>query len=454
MHALALALVLAAQLTPAASAPGWDTFSDPGLGIELTRPTGWAVEALPNDTVVVRATPPLGGMVTLIPVQAAVPPRALLLDFAARLNAAILKEQATSNGYAALIRYSDGNPAGGRTALLQVAATPTRAILLALSAPDAEFAPARPALTSIAASLKLTPQPPPAAPSDVATVAQKPLLFEPFREPKDQAFSGELPGDWQKELEVAIVPGPAPYVRASAVGKSGDNLFAFVHYKLASFQVPVPNLTPAHPGFRYYEAGAWALERYLFPSVVKRSPEEFGDWKIRRKGGVQVLFYHPSNVRFDGEEVEYSYRYKGELLNGRVYVVTYHLPSDPSPVWFIYGLFGYEAPEGREANARQAALQLLKSFTFEGRYAPQADMFWKLASQAGLRALTADAPKLKGDATVRRGPLTRLEQAAAALAELKDAAGMPAPVKISLSDFLTGPGAAPALTLRETEALK
>ncbi|HCF56750.1 MAG TPA: hypothetical protein DFS52_01975, partial [Myxococcales bacterium] len=65
-------------------------------------------------------------------------------------------------------------------------------------------------------------------------VAQRPLLFEPFREPKEQAFTGELPSGWSKDLSVAIVPGEAPYVRASAIGRSPDHLFSFVHYKLAS----------------------------------------------------------------------------------------------------------------------------------------------------------------------------------------------------------------------------
>jgi hypothetical protein len=56
-------------------------------------------------------------------------------------------------------------------------------------------------------------------------------------------------------------------------------------------------------------------------------------------------------------------------------------------VVLLYGLFGWEAPEGRAPEARQAALRLLRTFQFEGRYASQADLFWTLARGSALKAL-------------------------------------------------------------------
>lgn len=448
MTALPLMLALAA-------ASSWETLADPALGIELLRPSGWSVETLPDGALSVRAPPPLGGSVTVIPVNAqGVTARQLVLDLAVRLSSSAVKEQAVSFGHAALAKFADGTPAAPWMALIVAAQKEGRAVVTVLAAPEGEFAAARPALTAIAQSVRLsTPRPPVV---EVNTVAQKPLFFEPFREPKGQAFSGELPGDWEKELTSAIVPGPSPYVKATAIGRSGDNLFAFAHYKMASFQVPLAGVTPAHPGFRYYEAGAYVLERYLFPGVVKKAPQQFGEWKLQRRGGVQVLFYHPSNVRFDGEEVSYSYRFKGELMSGRAYVVTYHLPSEPSPVWYLYGLYGYEAPEGREATAKQAALHLLRTFTFEGRYAPQADMFWKLAKEAALKALAAEPTRATAVATPRKAPgtaMSKVEQAAEKWTEVKDpAAGTASPLKVGVAEAASG--GAPTAVFKELEGLR
>ncbi len=405
---------LAIALLAALSLNGWEPVTDQALGAKVLRPTGWTVEALANDAIVVKAPPPLGGSATLLPVSGkALDGKGLVDSVVQGLGGKPAGALKMSTGHAALVQYIDpGSPEVWRTALVAAAVEGERGLVAVLSAPSGEFEAARPALAAIVQHLELS-VPKPAPSLAVNTVAQRPLLFEPFREPKEQAFTGELPSGWSKDLSVAIVPGEAPYVRASAIGRSPDHLFSFVHYKLASFQEPVGGLTPDAPGFRAYERGALALERYLFPAVVKKAPQGFGDWEITRRSGPKALFTHDSGVRFDGEEVEYEYRFKGELLKGRAYVTTYLLPSKPSPVWFLYGLHGWEAPEGREPEARQATLRLLGSFKFEGRYAPQADTFWTLAREAAVAALSAQekqpAPAAEATPIPRKGPEAALD---------------------------------------------
>ncbi|MFN7133120.1 MAG: hypothetical protein ACK4N5_13660, partial [Myxococcales bacterium] len=291
-----------------------------------------------------------------------------------------------------------------------------------------------------------------------AAEATRPLLFEPFREPKERAFTAELPGDWERETDVVIVKGSSPYVRATTIGRSPENQHAFVHYKLASFQVPVPDLTPKHPAFRFYESGAQVLERYLFPAVAQRDPQAFGEWAIERRGALQPLFSHPSGVRFDGQEVEYGYRYRGERMRGRAFVVTYLLPQAPSPVWFLYGLYGWEAPLGREANARAAGLRLLETFSFEDRYAPQADMFWTLARDAALRTLRAEPAPREIAQTPRR--LTEAEndafaRAALTLVTARGEDGQVRPVKVGIEPlFALDAPSVPRLDMKALEALR
>ncbi|MGI5862449.1 MAG: hypothetical protein ACOX6T_10395 [Myxococcales bacterium] len=406
MPSLAIALLAALNLN------GWEPVADQALGAKVLRPTGWTVEALANDAIVVRAPPPLGGSTTLIPVSGKALDGKRLVDSVVRgLGGTQARDLKMSTGHAALVQYSDpGSPDVWRTALVVAAVEGERGLVAVLAGPSGEFEAARPALAAIVQHFEVS-APRPALSTAVNTVAQRPLVFEPFREPKEQAFTGELPGAWDKDLSVAIVPGEAPYVRASAIGRSPDHLFCFVHYKLASFQEPVEGLTPDAAGFRKYEPGALALERYLFPAVVKKAPADFGAWKITRRGGLKSLFSHESGVRFDGEEVEYEYRFKGELIKGRAYVTTYLLPSKPSPVWFLYGLHGWEAPEGREPEAKQAALRLLGSFKFEGRYAPQADTLWTLARDAALAALSAEEKKAEPAAEASPIPRKRADAA-------------------------------------------
>ncbi len=447
--------VLTLLLASTAASPGWETHHDPITGIELLKPTGWTVEALGNDAIEVRPPPPLQGRTLLIPVAAPqVTPQALVEELARRSGSRIVQQQPVENGHAARVQVVEGPPGEiGRAALIEVVKSGDRAVAAILSAPEGELPSARPALSAIAQSARFSrPEPAQAAPEPT-----RPLLFEPFRESKERAFTGELPGEWAKDTAVEIIKGVSPYVRASIIGRAPDNLYAFVHYKLASFQVPIPGVTPQHPGFRYYEPGAQVLEKYLFPSVAERDPKSFGEWKLDRKGSLLPLFSHPSGVRFDGQEVEYSYRYKGELMRGRAFVVTYHLPMQPSPVWFLYGLYGWEAPHGREANARQAGLRLLQSFQFEDRFSAQADMFWNLARDAALKALTAEAPGRQISQTPRRpetGEAGPFAKAALELVTVRGADEQIVPVKVGIEAMFAAEGGdAPRLDFKPLEKL-
>lgn len=431
----AVAMLAAAAL---AADGGWSVLADPQAGVQVLRPGTWSVEALGNDAVVVKAPPPLQGSVMVVPVAApGATSRQLVAGFVARLGGTLLKEMAAT-GYAALVQYQDAaSPGVARTALLAANLNGDgRGLLGIASAPSVEWAQARPALTAILGSFKLE------APIPVAGQPAANLRFEPFRELKEQAFNGELPDDWKKETSIAIVAGSSPYVRASAVARSTDKLYSFLHYKLASFQVPMEELASSGPGLRDYEPGAEVLEKYLFPAVARRAGSEFAEWKITKKGGVQPLFAHPSGVRFDGEYVEYAYRYKGEAFVGRAYATTYLLPGQPASTWFLYALYGFEGPAGREETARTVTARLLSSFTFEGRYAPQADLFWTLSRDAALRALSAgpaaQAPLANGTVVKRTSPAptSALEAVALALGEVKDDAGKSVAVQVGAAGAL------------------
>jgi hypothetical protein len=436
MHAL-LAMALAAQ---AAAAPGWETLSDPLLGAEVMRPAGWTVEALANDALVIRAPPPLQGSVLILPVSApGASAKAVVATLVAQLGGTVRKDAPGKGVHAALVQFIDPvSPGVPRTALVAAALPEGRGLAAVLCAPSSEWDAARPALAAIAASAKLSA--PRGSPASVAALALQ--RYEPFRESKEQAFSGELPAGWKKDLSVSIVTGQNPYVRAAAIGRSADNLYAFLHYKLASFQLPVAELGSAGAGFRPYQPGGEVLERFLFPAVAQRAPQDFSEWKITRRGGVQALFDHGTGVRFDGEEVEYRYRFKGEAFAGQAYVVTYFLPGTPTATWFLYGLFGFEAPFGREEPARAAALRLLRSFSFEGRYAAQSDLFWTLARDGALKALSVE-PVAGGTVARRPGrePANAIEGAALSLVEIKEpASAKPIPVATGISNVAGASG--------------
>lgn len=443
-----LGLMLATSVSP-----GWETHDDPALGVALLKPVGWSVEALANGAIEVSAPPPLQGRTLLVPMAAPnVSPQALVVALAELSGSRIVAQLPLQDGHAARVQAVDEN-AVGRAALIEVVKSGDRALAAIVSAPESELDVARPALAAIAEHARFS-RPELVAPPEPL----RPLLFEPFRESKERAFSGELPGDWEKDTAVEIVKGSAPYVRASIIGRAPDNLYAFVHYKLASFQVPIPELTPQHPGYRHYEPGALVLERFLFPSVAARDPQAIGEWRIERKGRLESLFSHPSGVRFDGQEVVYGYRYRGEAMRGRAYVVTYHLPQQPSPIWFLYGLYGWESPVGREANARAAGLRLLQSFQFEDRYAAQADMFWKLAHEAALKALTAEPPARQTVETPRR-PDAELsnpfDRAARSLSSAMAADGQEAQVTVGIEAMVSARGEQmPRIDFKAIETLR
>jgi hypothetical protein len=425
MHSV-LALLAAASL---GAAPAWETLSEPALGVEVLKPTAWTAEALAQDGLLVKAPAPLQGSVAFFPVSApGGEPRGLVTALSGRLGATVTKESPLPDGYAAQVQYADAaTPGVPRTAVIAAVLSSGRGVLVVLSAPSSEWDAARPALGAIAASFRQR-SPLPAASAVPAEVANQ--RFEPFRELKEEAFVGELPGDWKKDLSVAIVEGTQPYVRASVVGRSPDNLYAFVHYKIASFQAPEREAKPTAKE-RPYLPGVEVLEKYLFPAVARRGGDTFAEWKITRRGGAKPLFTHPSGVRFDGEEVEYTYRYKGEQYAGQAFVTTYLLPGPVTTTWFLYGLHGFEAPVGREAAARSASVRLLRSFRFEGRYAPQGDLFWTLARDAALRFLassTSAAGPAALTSVVRRAtpaPMSAVENAVQGLTSLTDVLGRP-----------------------------
>jgi len=404
MLSLAVALLLGSGL---ASTPGWETLSDPALGVELLRPTGWSAEALRNGAVQVRPPAPLQGRVLVLPVPAAgAPPEGLVDSFARSLEGTVVSKKAEPGRNTALVRYAEpGSPEKRLTALVAAVVDPGGAALYVLAAPDAEIGPARPALAAIAQSVRTsTPEvaAPPAAPAD------PPLAFERQTEPSQSAFSLEVPTGWRPELSAAVVNGEAAYVKAGAVLRSPERHSAFVHYKLATFPLPKEGASAA--GAHPYAAGSAALERCLFPLLLK-APELFSEPRLTARSGLRSLYSHPSGFALDGEAVEYTYRYKGEPLRGGGYVVTWRLPAQSASSWFLYGFFGWEAPAGGENTAKAAAVRLLESFTFEGRYAPQADSFWKLAREAALEALKA-APSAP-PASATPSPIARLSNDAA-----------------------------------------
>ena len=140
--------------------------------------------------------------------------------------------------------------------------------------------------------------------------------------------------------------------------------------------------------------------------------------------------------------MEYAYRFHGEPIVGHAFVTTYQLPGKQAGGWFLYGLFGYEASAGREAPARAAALRLLSSFNFEGRYAPQADLFFTLARDAALKALTGEKSADQASAISRRAvatPSNALEAAALGLVEVRDPSSpQPIPVQCGVAPALNG----------------
>ncbi|MFN7133209.1 MAG: hypothetical protein ACK4N5_14110, partial [Myxococcales bacterium] len=137
MKLLALTMLLATSATP-----GWETYSDPALGVELLRPVGWTVEALPNDALEVRPPAPLQGRVLLVPVAApGVSPRAVVEELARRAGAELQQTRELPNAFGAKAQLGTASPGDvGRVALIVAAQSGHRVLAAIVSAPPGEFA--------------------------------------------------------------------------------------------------------------------------------------------------------------------------------------------------------------------------------------------------------------------------------------------------------------------------
>ncbi len=424
MLAPVLALLLAA-------APGPERVEDPSAGYAASVPRGWTAELVSQSVLSLKGT---GGQRALLLAMRAGdwPANDLATALARKLEGVIVQESPIANGHGLLLDL------GGREAqrgLLLVAVSGERGLVALLTAPAKSFARQRAELIEVARSLAVLASEEKGAP----TAAIRPLVFVPFHEPSEGAFSAELPEGWERELSCGVVQEPQPYAKAAAVLRSPDHAFAFAHYKLASFREPA-SAAERSPEIRSYIPGGEVLEKVFFRAQA-RSEKQLGEWSILWRGGAQELFAHPSGVRFDGEEIEYAYRLKGERLLGRAYAITYRTPEEKAAPWLLYGLFGWEAPAAQLESARRAGLELLETWRFEKRFAPQSDLFWALARESALGALAVERRHAGLGFAKREQAQDALEAALLGLEEAS-AAGHAEPPKLGPAQLLAAPAGA------------
>jgi len=370
-------LVYTTTTTADAQNSAWKRTNHPGR-FSIEHPAGWTVEKTPSGRIIV-AQPggPTLVLVEPIPQPAwAAPsqrPDTLLRQWIlGRTQLETLPRPIRNPRVSSLVNV---NPAEALAHIIGIAAdgvTPVRAqALLAIrggagtlylaASPGSEFRQRIPELVGILRSLRFQNE----------TQTQPSVLrFQRFTEPREQAYSVELPAGWRVDLGVYREGAAPPRTEASAAAPDGAATVFLGERRGGPFVTPNPTLTQL--GFREgqtydpsginpmpilrYLPGAQFARHWLTQrlpgarAVAETSRPDLAE----RLSSIRYRYGNAVQARIDAGEL--TFEYKGQ--QGSVVVATevYPVPGTGGHQWTVAFHAGYFAQPGQAAADAMAAL--------------------------------------------------------------------------------------------------
>ena len=368
---IAGAIALTAAQAQAKAPDGWSTHRDPA-GFTLLKPAGWQVRAgRPGEIVVAE---PRGGAAALVRAQV-VPARADLAQWLRSSYAAsepglpnlrLLKAESREPQLAHAAFDYGGQGFEGRASVTAVRHG-DMATLFVAAAPRAEFAHRLPELTRILDSLRFD-----AGGDGRSGAPQRPresLQYARWTDPKEQAFSTDLPAGWRTE---GGLRRSTWNVRLAFSSTSPDGA---MHLFSGDATVPrifiQPNQTTRSFGG---PEGQYSGPDGQMILAFQRA-ESFGANLARKRFGAQVTGTRPrldlveivrrNPLLQNGDATASAADIEFRLPDGRVGVLTVStfgtLGGNAAGTWWADGVHGFIAPADRTAVAAGAMARMLTS---------------------------------------------------------------------------------------------
>ncbi|HYF92362.1 MAG TPA: copper amine oxidase N-terminal domain-containing protein [Symbiobacteriaceae bacterium] len=363
----------------AAAPAGWKTFDSGGL--TLRHPPGWTVET--GDGGMVGLVGTQGETLVIWPffVQTALETGsagALLKRMAGEIWPGVPMEAPESAGSGAVVAHA-GQDGHVGTALVAWVNSPKGAAGYAYfaAAPDAVYRQSAATFGSVLQSIHLSGAPESAGGAESSASAPA-LSFVQVRDPKEGAFSVEIPKGWTVQggtVRPSLLLVQVDYTATSPDGEirlwMGDYFPLYVE--------PSWILTAAGfgPGSTYVDDGGyrWRIDAYApGKDFVTRHflPERTGQVQITGATDLPALAAELATVgvnTFDAGRVQYRTIRSGKTYVGDAVAVTERIEVAGQVNWHLWRMFLYEAPEGRLAEAEAALQRMAESFAIDPQWA-------------------------------------------------------------------------------------
>ncbi len=253
---------------------------------------------------------------------------------------------------------------------------------------------ARETLARMPKVVQQEPDPEPKTKGDPGKTPPAALTFKEYRDPKEGAFVAQVPAGWK-----ATGGTTRPYLNfttfeVQATSPDGQ-IVILLRKNDATRVVPTPEL--AKVGFkegdflpitgsgkvpiRKYTPGAEFAKVWVLP---QRSHEGFKELHVKSWPDVAKALVRLEGFEdVDVGEIRYAFERGGKAYRGGAFVVTrqFGAPGAAPSLWHCDTLALYEAPEGREQEARAALVRLLASWRI--------DLQWQAGMSAALKRSVA-----------------------------------------------------------------
>ena len=226
------------------------------------------------------------------------------------------------------------------------------------------------------------------------------LTYTTFRDPRESAFTTQIPSGWQVKGGAFRTPNLQVITfRVEATSPDRAVTIGLIYNEPASLQ-PNPALAALgirEGGFypdgrggrtpvRSYAPGARYLTQYVLPKrglVGLHTGQELA-WPAL----AQALVAVPGFDQVHAGEVAYNFRRAGKDYRGGALVVTRIFTSQPGApsLWHCEFLAYFEAPVAREKSAVAAVVRLLDSWRITPHWAAGVDMALKRSIQTTTRS--------------------------------------------------------------------
>jgi len=201
------------------------------------------------------------------------------------------------------------------------------------------------------------------------------MKFTNFKDPMENAFIAQVPAGWKAQGGTT-----RPYLMFTtfdigAISPDGQILI-YLRKNDATKVIPTPELDSiglkeggvcpitgsGNVPIRRYAPGAEFLKVWVLPARKLQGLKELHvkDWPNLAKALVQL----PGFEQIDVGEIHYAFQRDGKPFRGGAFAVTrlFAAPGAAPSLWHCDTLAFYEAPEGKEQEARQALVRLMATW--------------------------------------------------------------------------------------------